>query len=89
VAIIAVVWMVFMIIVMMFPSSLVVDSASMNYSCVVLGGTLSFAVGYYYIPKVGGKYWFEGPVKNVPSRQYTEDSESDGGKSNVEDMGSK
>ncbi|KAJ7849614.1 APC amino acid permease [Mycena leptocephala] len=78
-----------MIIVMMFPSSLVVDSASMNYSCVVLGGTLSFAVGYYYIPKVGGKYWFEGPVKNVPSRQYTEGSESDGGKSNLEDMGSK
>ncbi|KAJ7847536.1 amino acid/polyamine transporter I [Mycena leptocephala] len=62
VAVIAVVWMNFMIVVLMFPVSPIVDSASMNYSCVVLGGTLSFAVAYYYIPKVGGKYWFEGPI---------------------------
>ncbi|KAJ7490941.1 APC amino acid permease [Mycena latifolia] len=89
VAVIAVVWMGFMIVVMMFPSSSVVDSASMNYSCVVLGGTLAFAFAYYYVPKVGGKYWFEGPVRNVPHGNYIADSESDGGKGNVEETESK
>jgi hypothetical protein len=84
VAIIAVVWMTFMIVVLMFPSSPVVDSAStgMNYSCVVLGGTLSFAVVYYYLPKVGGKHWFEGPVQNLPNGHYLADMDG-GGKTEI------
>ncbi|KAJ7142136.1 APC amino acid permease [Mycena crocata] len=65
VAVAAVCWMVFMIVVLMFPGSPTVDSTSMNYSCVVLGGTLLFATVYYYIPGIGGRHWFQGPVKNV------------------------
>ncbi|KAJ7700705.1 APC amino acid permease [Mycena rosella] len=83
VAVIAVAWMSFMVVVVMFPTSPIVDSGSMNYSCVVLGGTLSLAVGYYYFPKVGGVYWFEGPVKTVHDGQsYSADSSD--GKENVE-----
>ncbi|KAJ6552791.1 amino acid/polyamine transporter I [Mycena capillaripes] len=81
VAVVSVVWMIFMIVVLMFPTSQTVDAASMNYSCVVLGGTLIFAVVYYYFPKIGGKYWFEGPVKNVPS----DDGEGGGSEDKKED----
>ncbi|KAJ7753415.1 APC amino acid permease [Mycena maculata] len=87
VAVIAVVWMICMIVVLMFPASLAVKAASMNYSCVVLGGTLLFAVGYYHIPKVGGKYWFEGPVRNVPQvdgNVYAVDADSVKGHQEVE-----
>jgi hypothetical protein len=77
----------FMIVVLMFSVSPIVDSISMNYSCVVLGGTLSFAVAYYYIPKVGGKFWFEGPVRNIPGGNSIVDTP--GEKTNAEEADSK
>jgi hypothetical protein len=37
----------------------------MNYTAAVFGGVLLLSVLWYYFPKWGGKYWFEGPIRNV------------------------
>lgn len=34
----------------------------MNYAAVVLGGMFFLSLLYYFFPKHGGKYWFQGPV---------------------------
>jgi len=65
VAIIAVLWMWFVTVVLMFPSAPAPVAATMNYTVVVMGGVLFLAVGYYYFPHYGGRNWFTGPVANV------------------------
>ncbi|KAF9007210.1 amino acid/polyamine transporter I [Cyathus striatus] len=65
VAVVAVTFMVFIVIVFMFPMSPNPTAQDMNYTAVVLGGTLALAIGYYYFPKYGGIHWFKGPVANI------------------------
>ncbi|KAJ7471678.1 APC amino acid permease [Mycena galericulata] len=74
VAIIAVLWMWFMTIVLMFPSAPDPGSPTMNYTVVVLGGVLFLSIVYYYIPAYGGRYWFKGPVANVEAELDRTDS---------------
>ncbi|KAJ7635809.1 amino acid transporter [Mycena polygramma] len=65
VAVIAVLWMAFMIVALMFPTAPDPTTQTMNYSVVVLGGVLFLALCYYYFPRYGGVHWFQGPVANV------------------------
>ncbi|KAJ7743685.1 APC amino acid permease [Mycena maculata] len=65
IAIIAVLWMWFMTVVLMFPSAPGPVAQTMNYTVVCLGGVLLLALGYYYFPRHGGVYWFRGPVANI------------------------
>lgn len=65
VAVVAVLYMTFMSIVFLFPTTPHTTVNGMNFSVVVLGGVLSFSLVYYYFPKYGGKYWFKGPVQNI------------------------
>ncbi|KAF8130903.1 amino acid/polyamine transporter I [Mycena galopus ATCC 62051] len=65
VGVVAVAWMWFMTVVLMFPSAPAPGAAAMNYTVVVIGGVLFLAVAYYYFPHYGGKTWFTGPVSNV------------------------
>jgi len=71
---ISVLWMSFMGIVFMFPTTPQTNAADMNYSVVVLGGVLILSIAWYYCPVYGGVHWFTGPVSNVTP---TEDSDSD------------
>ncbi|KAJ7724805.1 amino acid permease-domain-containing protein [Mycena metata] len=64
VAIVAVLWMWFMTIVLLFPSFPDPNAETMNYSVVVLFGVLFLALAYYYLPYYGGRHWFKGPVSN-------------------------
>ncbi|KAF9446189.1 APC amino acid permease [Macrolepiota fuliginosa MF-IS2] len=64
IAITAVLFMFFIAIVFFFPGSPGVGSADMNYSVVVVGGTLALSTLWYYFPKYGGVHWFKGP--NLP-----------------------
>ena len=57
--------MVFMIIVFLFPAEPSPNPQTMNYSVVVLGGTILLSLGYYFFPIYGGRYWFTGPVDTV------------------------
>lgn len=37
----------------------------MNYTSVVLGGVLTLALTYFYVPVYGGVHWFKGPVRTT------------------------
>ncbi|KIK52793.1 hypothetical protein GYMLUDRAFT_207812 [Collybiopsis luxurians FD-317 M1] len=58
----AVAFMVFMIVVLMFPTAPAPTASSMNYTVVVVGGTLLLSTLYYL---VSGRLWFSGPVCTV------------------------
>jgi hypothetical protein len=34
----------------------------MNYAIVVLAGVWAFAIGYWHLPRIGGKTFFTGPL---------------------------
>ena len=44
------------------PADINPDPATMNYACVVAAGVWAFSLGYYYMPGIGGKTFFRGPV---------------------------
>ncbi|KAK7005720.1 GABA permease [Favolaschia claudopus] len=58
-------YMIFMIIVFLFPGIPRPTSHSMNYTVVVVGGTLMLSLGYFFFPKYGGRHWFTGPVETI------------------------
>lgn len=60
--------MLFMLVILCFPSAPHPDVARMNYTLLVLGGVMSLAMGWYYFPVYGGVHWFQGPRSNAPSR---------------------
>ncbi|KAI6152264.1 amino acid/polyamine transporter I [Pisolithus tinctorius] len=62
---IAVLFMVFMNIVFLFPSVPSTSATTMNYTVVVLGGVLGLSLVWYYLPVYGGIHWFAGPVPNI------------------------
>ncbi|KAF8815426.1 amino acid transporter [Phlegmacium glaucopus] len=79
IAVTAVTFMTFIIIVFLFPASPNPTSATMNYTVVVLGGTLAFAILYFYFPKYGGAVWFKGPVTTIEDIQIrSRDGKGDG-----------
>ena len=57
--------MIFMIVVFMFPASPNPTAENMNYTIVVVGGTILLSLVYYYLPGYGGKHWFTGPVHTI------------------------
>ncbi|KAG7452001.1 amino acid transporter [Guyanagaster necrorhizus] len=52
-------FMIFMIVVLCFPTTPGPAAQDMNYSSVVVGGTIIMASMYYF---VSGRFWFAGPV---------------------------
>ncbi|KAF9457969.1 amino acid/polyamine transporter I [Collybia nuda] len=73
-------YMLFMIVVFLFPSSPSPTSHTMNYTTVVVGSTLMLSLGYYFFPRYGGKYWFKGPVETIRDQDEKE-AEDDRGSS--------
>jgi len=73
VAVIAVLFMVFMTIVFLFPTTPQTSVQEMNYTVVVLGGVLLLSLVWYYFPVYGGVHWFTGPVANVDTRSSSLD----------------
>ncbi|KAG6908706.1 hypothetical protein DXG01_003639 [Tephrocybe rancida] len=83
VAIIANLFMLFMSIVIFFPTTPTTDAPNMNYTVVVLLGIMVLSVIWFYFPKYGGIYWFTGPVANID--QAVNDGTSGHGSSSAED----
>ncbi|KAJ6552847.1 hypothetical protein B0H19DRAFT_1072345 [Mycena capillaripes] len=71
VSIIAVLWMWFMTIVLMFPATPGPGAPEMNYTVVVFGDVLFLAVVYYYIPIMVGGIGSGGPSQML-SRNFLE-----------------
>ncbi|OCH88536.1 APC amino acid permease [Obba rivulosa] len=77
VAVIAVAFMAFTIVVFSFPESPAPSGSSMNYTVVVLGAWVALCLVYYYFPVYGGVHWFNGPRANIKIAKGTkEDVES-------------
>ncbi|KAF8874578.1 amino acid/polyamine transporter I [Gymnopilus junonius] len=74
----AVAFMAFIIIILLFPLNPGPTPATMNYTIVVVGGTLTLSTVYYFFPVYGGRHWFSGPVRNIDdkSTEEVEDKES-------------
>ncbi|EIW80593.1 hypothetical protein CONPUDRAFT_154619 [Coniophora puteana RWD-64-598 SS2] len=62
---VALAFMVFTIVVFLFPASPGTAVADMNYAVVVLSVMFALIVGWYYCPTYGGVHWFRGPQANV------------------------
>lgn len=77
IAFLAVVWMAFMGVVFLFPTTPQPGTPDMNYTVVVLFGTLFLSLVWYYFPKYGGVHWFTGPVPTV-AEDADSDASSDG-----------
>ena len=71
--------MVFNTTIFMFPTSPGPTKGTMNYSVVVLGGTLLLCGIYFYFPRYGGMHWFDGPVRNVSESNGLMPEDSDDG----------
>ncbi|KAF8688928.1 APC amino acid permease, partial [Rhizoctonia solani] len=65
VATIAITFMTFVTIILLFPSRPTPGFSDMNYAIVVMGAVMIGSVVWYYFPKYGGIHWFEGPVSTV------------------------
>jgi len=65
IAVVAVLFMMFINVIFLFPTQPHPDAADMNYSVVVMGGVLIFSLIWYYFPKYGGVNWFRGPVATI------------------------
>ena len=65
VALVSVLWMAFMSVVFLFPTTPAAGTADMNYTVVVLFGTLALSLLWYYCPRYGGVHWFTGPVPTI------------------------
>ncbi|KAJ7197407.1 hypothetical protein GGX14DRAFT_574191 [Mycena pura] len=76
VSFIASAYMIFIILVFMFPAIPGPTSLSMNYTVVVVGGTVILSLGYYFFPKYGGRHWFIGPVETI-GQVLTHEGEKD------------
>jgi len=55
-------------VIVLFPTSRATDVQNMNYSAVILGGTLLLSLAWYYCPVYGGVHWFRGPMPNLEGR---------------------
>ncbi|KAJ6527163.1 APC amino acid permease [Mycena capillaripes] len=79
ISIFSLVWMVFMMIVFMFPATPIVSSVSMNYTSACLGAWVLLSLVGYYFPfyGLGGVHWFKGPVPNIDTeREFTSSAAS-------------
>ncbi|KAF8986767.1 APC amino acid permease [Cyathus striatus] len=74
VAYVALLFMAFMVLVLLFPTNPGPTSADMNYSVAVVGGIISLCLTYYFFPVYGGRYWFTGPVKTTRATDSKPDS---------------
>lgn len=61
VAVVAVCWMVFSVVMLAFPTAPGPTANEMNYMIVVFGGWIALCLVYYYFPVYGGVQWFNGP----------------------------
>lgn len=70
--------MIFIIVVVAFPTTPTPTGTDMNYTAAVFCGVMILCVLYYYLPVYGGRYWFNGPKVNVTSLKGGSDDSGSG-----------
>jgi hypothetical protein len=81
VALVSVLFMLFLGTVFLFPETPNPAVEDMNYTVVVLGGVMVLSLAWYYFPKYGGVHWFTGPVSNIGSTSEVPPARSSAGSS--------
>lgn len=64
---VAIVWGLFICVVLMLPTSYPIDVQNLNYSPIALGGTILLSLIFWWMPGIGAIKWFKGPVRNIDS----------------------
>jgi hypothetical protein len=64
-ALYSVLWMTFIFILLLFPAYPSPNAQQMNYAIVVIGFVFIFCVVNYYLPGIGGKTFFTGPIRTI------------------------
>ncbi|KAI0701617.1 APC amino acid permease [Earliella scabrosa] len=77
VAIVAVAWMAFSVVILAFPMAPAPDAQGMNYMIVVIGGWIVLCLVYYHVPVYGGACWFDGPQVTVEHAAWRGGDERD------------
>ena len=77
VAIVAVAWMAFSVVILAFPTAPAPDAQGMNYMIVVIGGWIVLCLVYYHVPVYGGACWFDGPQVTVEHAAWRGGDERD------------
>lgn len=57
--------MTFIFVLLLFPAYPDPNAQQMNYAVAVLGFVLIFCLAYYYVPGIGGKTFFTGPIRTI------------------------
>ena len=80
-AIVAVAWMAFSVVILAFPTAPAPDAQGMNYMIVVIGGWIVLCLVYYHVPVYGGACWFDGPQVTVEHAAWRggDEGDSEGG----------
>ncbi|RDB21998.1 Amino-acid permease BAT1 [Hypsizygus marmoreus] len=66
VAIIAVLWILFISIVFVLPQINPVDSQTLNYAIVAVGIVVTYSLGFWFL---SARKWFTGPVKQIAAEE--------------------
>lgn len=78
-----------MSVVFLFPTSPAPGVNGMNYTVVVLFGTLFLSLVWYYFPVYGGVHWFTGPVATVARKGDADSEDASVSGDTVEETGEK
>jgi amino acid transporter len=66
---VAVLWMIFIVVLLFFPTYQTPNAEQMNNAIVVVGFVVVFCLSYYCFPKYGGKTFFDEPVRTINSKE--------------------
>ncbi|EGN97033.1 hypothetical protein SERLA73DRAFT_185320 [Serpula lacrymans var. lacrymans S7.3] len=72
VGVVAVSWVAFIIVLLLFPPSQVVTSPDMNYAVVIIMGVFMFASISWV---VSARHWFHGPISNINDKSSLDEKE--------------
>jgi len=71
IGIVAVAWVTFIVVLLLFPPSQVTNAKNMNYAVVIIMGVFVFATASWII---SAHKWFIGPVKTIDEPEYEKES---------------
>ncbi|KAK5449690.1 hypothetical protein LTS15_008765 [Exophiala xenobiotica] len=83
-AAIATLYISFLFVVLLLPQLYPVDSETLNYAPICIGIISIVSLGGWFLPRWGGRHWFEGPIKTITEAELS-NARVEGGVATVEE----
>ncbi|KAK5055977.1 hypothetical protein LTR84_012527 [Exophiala bonariae] len=83
-AVIAALWILFLVAALVLPQLYPVDSQTLNYAPICIGIVSFVSIVGWFFPKWGGRHWFEGPIKTITEQELLS-ARVEGGVATVEE----